>query len=116
VSEATRSAATAPLPASSRRLPLHGDVARGARLTVEVNGESVGAFAGESVAALLMAQGDRTFRTTGRTGSPRGLYCGMGVCYDCLVVVDDRANTRACMTEVAPGMRIQTQQGAGPSS
>ncbi len=97
-------------PETSARLALHGDVSRGAELEIEVDGLPTRAYAGESVAATLMADGVRTFRST-RGGAPRGLYCGMGVCYDCLVIVDGRSNTRACMTEVAPGMRVQTQVG-----
>ena len=93
------------------RLSTHGDVARGEPIEVHVDGRPLGAFTGETVAAALMAAGVRVFRTTARERSPRGLYCGMGVCYDCLVVVDGRSNTRACMTTLRPGMRIQTQDG-----
>jgi len=100
--------------AGGRRLSTHGDVERGEPIEVHIDGRMTQAFAGESVAAALMAAGIRAFRTTARTGSPRGLYCGMGVCYDCLVVVDDRPNTRACMTYLKPGMRIQSQAAWGP--
>jgi len=77
-------------------------------LTVEVDGQPVQAFAGESVAAVLLALGRRTFRHTEKTGAPRGLFCGMGVCFDCLVTVDGQANVRACVTPVRPGMAIET--------
>jgi len=56
--------------------------------------------------AALTAAGIRTLRTNVR-GEPRGVFCGMGVCYDCLVRIDGRASQRACMTKVAEGMRIQ---------
>jgi predicted molibdopterin-dependent oxidoreductase YjgC len=101
--------------AAARRLSTHGDVQRGEALEVHVDGQPMKAYAGETVAAALMAAGVRVFRTTARTGSPRGLYCGMGVCYDCLVVVDGRPNTRACMTALKPEMRIQSQHAWGPS-
>ena len=77
------------------------------RLTVRVDGEPVLAFAGESVATVLLALGRRTFRHTGH-GAPRGLFCGMGVCFDCLVTVDGVENVRACLTAVAEGMAIET--------
>ena len=84
-------------------------------LTVEVDGERVPAFAGESVATVLLALGRRTFRHT-EHGAPRGLYCGMGVCFDCLVTVDGVENVRACMTPVADGMVIATTGGADNES
>jgi len=76
------------------------------RLTVVVDGEPVAAFAGESVATVLLALGRRTFRHT-KHGTPRGLYCGIGVCFDCLVTVDGIENVRACMTPVVEGMVIE---------
>ena len=81
-------------------------------LTVEIDGEPVSAFAGESVATVLLALGRGTFRHTAH-GAPRGLYCGMGVCFDCLVTVNGVENVRACMTPVADGMVIATAGGAG---
>jgi predicted molibdopterin-dependent oxidoreductase YjgC len=79
-------------------------------LNIEVDGESVSAFAGETVASALLALGRRTFRHTGH-GAPRGLFCGMGVCFDCLVTVDGVENVRACLTPVAEGMIIATGGG-----
>ena len=84
-------------------------VERGQQISVNVNGQLVIAFEGESVAGVLLAQGIRTFRHTAKTGQGRGLYCGMGICYDCLVTVDGVANVRACMTPVAQGMAIGTK-------
>jgi aerobic-type carbon monoxide dehydrogenase small subunit (CoxS/CutS family) len=77
------------------------------RLTVLVDGEPVAAFAGESVATVLLALGRHAFRHT-EQGAPRGLFCGMGVCFDCLVTVDGVENVRACLTLVAEGMAIAT--------
>jgi NADH dehydrogenase/NADH:ubiquinone oxidoreductase subunit G len=77
-------------------------------LTVEVDGELVAAYAGESVATVLLALGQQVFRHTERKHAPRGLYCGMGVCFDCLVTIDGIENVRACMTPVAEGMVIET--------
>jgi predicted molibdopterin-dependent oxidoreductase YjgC len=81
---------------------------RGAPVTVFVDGRPVTAFAGESVAAVLLALGTRGFRYTATRGEPRGMFCGIGVCYECLVTVDEEPNVRACVTEVAPGMAIET--------
>lgn len=65
------------------------------------------------MAAALMAAGQVVFRRTARGNAPRGLFCGMGVCYDCLVVIDGQAGRRACMTEVSDGMRVELQEGWG---
>ncbi len=92
------------------RLPLGPALARGPQLTVTVDGRPVTAYAGETVAAVLIAEGDAATRTT-VGGAPRGVFCGMGVCFDCLVVVDGVPNTRACMTWVREGMDVRRQDG-----
>lgn len=94
----------------THRLPLGADLERGPAVEVVVDGRPVTAYAGETVATVLLAEGiDATRTTVG--GSPRGVFCGMGVCFDCLVVVDGVPNTRACMTWVREGMRIARQDG-----
>lgn len=95
-----------------RRLPLHGGVERGPTVTVTVDGRRVPAYLGETVATVLFAEGSVETRTT-LGGAPRGVFCGMGTCFDCLVVVDDVPNVRACMTWVREGMRIAHQRGLG---
>lgn len=89
-------------------------VRRGPRIQITVDGRPVPCFAGESVAAAMIAvEGDPSLRTTS-AGDPRGLFCGMGVCYECVVVVDGVPQTRACMTWVRDGMAVQTQVGSAP--
>lgn len=73
---------------------------------IEVNGQPVPAHHGQTVAVALLAAGQRIFRRT-ESGELRGLFCGMGVCFDCLVTVNGLAEQRACMTPVEPGMQIQ---------
>jgi predicted molibdopterin-dependent oxidoreductase YjgC len=87
------------------RLPLSGALARGPAVSVSLDGRAVTAYEGETVATVLFAEGIVTVRTTA-AGEPRGVFCGMGVCFDCLVVIDGVPNTRACMTPVADGMAI----------
>jgi predicted molibdopterin-dependent oxidoreductase YjgC len=77
------------------------------RFAIHVDGRLVNAEPGQSVAAALLAAGIFTFRLTAG-GRPRGIFCGMGVCFDCLVTIDGLADQRACITPVAPGMRIET--------
>ncbi len=85
-------------------------VTRGKEVSIFIDDKKVNAFEGESVAAVMMVDGHVAMRTT-IEGEPRGIFCGMGVCFDCLVVVDDVPNTRACMTWVKEGMRVKSQKG-----
>ena len=96
-----------------RRLPLHHGLERGPAVTLTLDGHAVTAYEGESVATLLFAEGQLVTRLT-RKGEPRGVFCGMGVCFDCLVIVDGIPNTRACVTWVREGMDVSRQDGYGP--
>ena len=87
--------------------------ARGRPVQIVVDGRPVRAFEGESVAAALLAEGQRNLRKTARLGRPRGLYCGMGICFDCVMTIDGRRNVRACQAAVRDGMRVETQRGEG---
>lgn len=93
---------------SHSELPL---ATRGEPITVLVDGRSVSAYSGETVAALLLAEGIRTFRHTASRHEPRSIFCGMGICYDCLVTIDGAPDIRACMTTLTPGMAIETRAG-----
>jgi predicted molibdopterin-dependent oxidoreductase YjgC len=93
-----------------RRLRLRPALVRGPELTIELDGRPLRVHEGETVAAALVADGHAATRRTVR-GEPRGLYCGMGVCFECLVVVDGIPNTRACMTWVREGMKVERQDG-----
>lgn len=77
------------------------------RITVTLNATEVRAEAGQSVGAVLMGQGIKAWRTTRKEGKPRGLFCGIGACYDCLVTVDGQPNQRACMVEACDTMNIE---------
>ena len=84
-------------------------VRRGEPIHIMVDGEPVLAYAGETVAAALTAAGRLTLRHSLRTGEPRGVFCGIGVCFDCLVTVEGQGRVRGCMTPVGPGMRVSLQ-------
>jgi len=86
----------------------------GADLTIWWNDQPIPARAGDSVAVALLAAGIGATRTTAVSGAPRGPYCMMGACFDCLAVVDGRSNVQTCMTPVVPGMRVARQDGARP--
>lgn len=84
--------------------------------TVEVilNGQKTIVPEGITVAALSLVQGLRFTRTTPVSSAKRAPFCMMGVCYECLMVIDGIANQRACVTTVKNGMKIDAQQGTGP--
>jgi NADPH-dependent 2,4-dienoyl-CoA reductase/sulfur reductase-like enzyme len=79
------------------------------RVAITFDGETIEAYPGEVVGAALTAAGHLSLRRTHR-GNARGLFCGMGVCSDCLVRIDGEPNQRACMTPVRAGMAIERQQ------
>jgi aerobic-type carbon monoxide dehydrogenase small subunit (CoxS/CutS family) len=81
---------------------------RGAPLHFTFDGADVSAFEGETVGAALLAQGTRATRLTRGTGAPRGLFCGVGSCHDCLVSVDGSGPLRACLVPVTEGARVTT--------
>ena len=99
----------------SVRLPDGHGLERGARLSLTLDGRTVDAHEGETVAAVLLAEGHIATRKT-RRGSPRGVYCGMGVCFDCLVVVNGVPNSRACVSWVREGMDVARQDGLVPAA
>jgi len=80
---------------------------------ITIDGRTFIVDEGATVAAALISQGIRSWRTTRIEGSPRGVFCGMGVCFDCLVIINGEPNVRACITLVEPGDVISTQQATG---
>lgn len=67
---------------------------------------------GDTVAAALLAAGVARFRATPPSGAPRGPWCLMGVCFECLVEIDGHPSRQACQTLVVEGMRVRRQLGA----
>ena len=82
------------------------------QVRMEFEGEELLAQQGDTVAAALLAGGHWQFRTSPVSGAPRGPFCMMGVCFECLVEIDGVANRQACMTEARDGMRVKRQSGA----
>ena len=77
-------------------------------VTIVVDGARVAARAGDTVAAALLGAGLRAFRATAVSGAPRGPFCMMGSCFDCVVTIDGQRNVQACLARVADGMRVET--------
>jgi predicted molibdopterin-dependent oxidoreductase YjgC len=75
------------------------------------DGAPVAFTEGQSFGAALLAAGHRTLRRTRVGGNPRGMFCGIGVCADCLVTVDGAPGVRACLTRARAGVSVRTADG-----
>jgi len=82
-------------------------------LTFYYNGQPLQAKEGDTIAAALMDNGIRVFRKTAKRGKPRGLFCAIGQCTDCVMVVEGQPNVRTCVTLVKENMHVETQIGLG---
>lgn len=82
-------------------------------VTIIFDGKKIKAREGEPIAAALLINGINTFRYTEKTKEERSLFCGIGQCNDCVVIVNGQPNVRSCITLVKEGMEIETQHGLG---
>ena len=80
---------------------------------ISIDGLPFKAFVGETVAAAVLASGIGHTRTTPVSDTPRAPFCLMGVCYECLMVINGQPNQRACRELVDEGMTIELQHGTG---
>lgn len=93
--------------------PILGGLKRQPTAKIEFDGEIIEAMEGEPIAAALIAAGKSVFRYTRKRGEPRGVFCAIGQCTDCMMIVDGEPNVRTCVTIVRDGMKVQTQHGVG---
>lgn len=75
------------------------------------DGKELEGCEGETIAAALCAAGISTHRYTTKRHEPRGIFCAIGRCTDCVMIVDGKPNTRTCITPLREGMNVQTQDG-----
>lgn len=96
----------------ARLLP-HGDdpirPAEPTPVTITVDGEQLSGVAGQSIAGVILANERLGFRRTSVHDTPRGVFCGIGVCFDCLVVLDGVEDVRACQRRASDGDIVATQ-------
>ena len=86
---------------------------RGTPVTFTFNGEKVNAFGNETIAAALHAANVRVLSESHNKNRPRGLYCAIGNCSSCMMVVDGEPNVKSCITLVREGMIVESQKGKG---
>ncbi len=93
--------------------PILVDIEERNKVTLFIDGVQYDAYEGEMIAAVIMANGLMIHRHTAKTNSPRGIYCGIGQCTDCVMVVNGKPNVRTCITPVEDMMTVETQEGYG---
>jgi len=96
---------------SDLRIPF---IKRGKKINVYINDRKTLAYEGETVHAVLLASGYRVLRKTEKMNQLRGIFCGMGICYECLVSINDKPYQRACMRQVERNMKIDIHDILGP--
>lgn len=89
------------------------DFLRGEEISFFFDGQEVKGYEGETIAAALHAAGVRVLGHSPAKHRPRGLFCAIGNCSSCLMVVNGEPNVRICVEKLKPGMRVETQQGKG---
>lgn len=82
-------------------------------ISLVIGGQRIEAHKDDTVASALLSVGLTSARTTPVSGAPRAPFCLMGVCFDCLMIIDGVSNQRACMTKVREGMTVEIQVGEG---
>jgi sarcosine oxidase, subunit alpha len=92
---------------------IDGKIIRGKKVEITVDEKKITAYEGETIAGALIAAGIRTFNYSSKAQNPRSIYCGIGLCYNCIMIVDGVPNTKTCQTLVKDGCTIQTQKGLG---
>ena len=91
--------------------PILGVQEKGIPVTFTFDGKSVEGYEGEPIATALKAAGLMVHRYTQKEHKPRGIFCAIGRCTDCVMVVDGVPNVRTCITPLKAGMSVQTQYG-----
>lgn len=91
--------------------PILGVQEKGQPVTFTFDGQEIEGYEGEPIAVALKAAGVMTHRYTQKEHKPRGIFCAIGRCTDCVMVVDGVPNVRTCITPLKAGMQVKTQYG-----
>jgi aerobic-type carbon monoxide dehydrogenase small subunit (CoxS/CutS family) len=76
-------------------------------ITLRINGVPISVPSGATVAVAMMRAGEAC--RTSVTGEPRGPLCGMGICFECRVVIDGVPHCRSCQILCEPGMDVRSE-------
>ncbi|MEJ2221061.1 MAG: (2Fe-2S)-binding protein [Desulfobacterales bacterium] len=87
---------------------------KGKKIQFTFDGQPMEGFEDEPIAIALRSNGVLIHRYTTRRNEPRGMFCAIGRCTDCIMVVDGKPNIRTCVEPLKDGMKVETQHGNGP--
>ncbi|MCR4842426.1 MAG: (2Fe-2S)-binding protein [Eubacterium sp.] len=93
--------------------PILGTIEKGRMVTFTYDGKEMTGYEGEPIAVALKDNGVMIHRYTTKEHKPRGLFCAIGRCTDCVMVVNGKPNIRTCVTNLEEGMVVETQYGRG---
>lgn len=93
--------------------PILGTYEKGRTVQFTFDGKVLEGLEGEPVAMALKNAGVMVHRYTKKKHQPRGIFCAIGRCTDCVMVVNGKPNVRTCITPLKAGMDIRTQYGVG---
>ena len=91
--------------------PILGQIEKGKIVKFKFDGIELEGYEGEPIAAALKASGLMVHRYTQKEHKPRGIFCAIGRCTDCVMVVDGVPNVRTCITPLKANMDVHTQYG-----
>jgi predicted molibdopterin-dependent oxidoreductase YjgC len=94
--------------------PILGTFEKGKKIQFTFDGQPMEGFENEPIAIALRSNNVLIHRYTTRRNEPRGMFCAIGRCTDCIMVVDGRPNIRTCVEPLKAGMKVETQHGNGP--
>lgn len=103
----------------ARLLPFGRDPIRPSEptpLAITLDGKPAHGVVGQSIAGVILASGPLGFRRTSSRGAPRGVFCGIGICFDCLVEVNGERDVRACQRRAADGDVVTSQHDELPNA
>lgn len=96
--------------------PILGEIEEKKKVTFFYDGKQLEGYEGEPISAALKAAGVMAHRYTAKTHEPRGVFCAIGRCTDCVMIVDGKPNIRTCITPLKEGMQVQTQYGVSANA
>lgn len=91
--------------------PILGEPEKGKLVSFTYDGKELSGYEGEPIAVALKAAGYMVHRYTKNHHEPRGIFCAIGRCTDCVMIVDGKPNIRTCVTPLKEGMEVKTQYG-----
>ena len=91
--------------------PILGETPERKLVKFTYDGKTLEGYKGEPIASALRVAGVMAHRYTAKKHEPRGVFCAIGRCTDCVMVVDGKPNVRTCITPLAEGMTVETQYG-----